>query len=468
MTGIADAFDRLAARTPGRPLLCAPGRSATVRELDSRAHELDRAVGARLPPSGSLVGLAAPNGPAFLAGLLALRRRGLTPALLDPRAPAAEHRRCSVALRAMAVLRCEDGWADGDAWSLDPVAPSGDGPGEQGLVKLSSGSTGTPQGILAPDPCLLRDDEALRRSMGIREDDRLLAAIPFSHSYGLSSLVIPALAAGLRLVLPEPGAVADPLPAAAGLEATVFPSTPAYLHALVRRARPGALPGSIRLVLSAGAPLPPETARGFREATGRSVHVFYGASEAGGICYDRRGDAAERGSVGTPVDGVTIDLEEGAPGDAEGRVVVRSGAVAWGYHPDPSGRLQDGRFRTDDLARWDGGELRLVGRIGDWINVDGRKVNPREVESVLRQLEGVEDAAVCGVRVPERGGEILCALLAGARGLEYDRVIGWCRSRLPPHKVPRSIRWVEAIPSTGRGKVDREGVRSLMGSDGRT
>jgi long-chain acyl-CoA synthetase len=109
-----------------------------------------------------------------------------------------------------------------------------------------------------------------------------------------------------------------------------------------------------------------------------------------------------------------------------------------------------------------------VGRIGDWINVDGRKVNPREVESVLRQLEGVEDAAVCGVRVPERGGEILGALLVGVRWVDYERVVGWCRQRLPPHKVPRSIRWVEAIPSTGRGKVDRERVRSMMGSDGGT
>ncbi|MGD8375692.1 MAG: class I adenylate-forming enzyme family protein [Acidobacteriota bacterium] len=466
MTGIADAFDRLAACAPGRPLICAPGRAVTVAELDALARELDRAVHGRLPSRGGLVGLAAPNGPAFLAGLLALRRRGLTPVLLDPRAPAAEHRDRADALRATAVLHCDDGWAGAGAWSLDPVSPLGEGPTAQGLVKLSSGSTGAPQGILAPDACLLRDDEALRRSMGIREADRLLAAIPFSHSYGLSSLVIPALAGGLRLVLPEPGTVADPLAAAARLEATVFPSTPAYLHALVRRGGPGTLPATIRLVLSAGAPLAPETARGFREATGRSVHVFYGSTECGGICYDRRGDAAERGCVGTPVEGVTVDLEEG--GDGAGRVVVRSGAVASRYHPEPSDRLRGGRFRTDDLARWEEGELRLVGRIGDWINVDGRKVNPREVESVLRQLEGVEDAAVCGVRVPERGGEILGALLVGVRWVDYERVVGWCRQRLPPHKVPRSIRWVEAIPSTGRGKVDRERVRSMMGSDGGT
>ena len=93
---------------------------------------------------------------------------------------------------------------------------------------------------------------------------------------------------------------------AAACGATVFPTVPAYLQALLRMSQPPPWPASLRLCLTAGAPLPPATAAQFREFSGRPVHVFYGASECGGICYDRSGDAGERGTVGTPVEGVSI------------------------------------------------------------------------------------------------------------------------------------------------------------------
>ena len=81
-------------------------------------------------------------------------------------------------------------------------------------------------------------------------------------------------------------------------------------------------------MLTAGAPLRAVTAGRFRETFGLPVHVFYGASECGGICYDREGTAAERGTVGAPVEGVRVELEP--PG---GILTVRSPAVAAGLHP---------------------------------------------------------------------------------------------------------------------------------------
>ena len=116
--------------------------------------------------------------------------------------------------------------------------------------------------------------------------------------------------------------------------------------------------------------------------------MFYGSSECGGISFDRKGDAAERGSVGEPMEGVRIDLRDAE--DGTGIVTVESEAVAIAYFPDTgSGKLGDGRFETEDLARLRDGELYLEGRRGDWINVKGKKVNPREVESVLEQHEAL-------------------------------------------------------------------------------
>ena len=151
--------------------------------------------------------------------------------------------------------------------------------------------------------------------MGLRGSDRLLTAIPLSHSYGFTSLALTALVRGLPLVLPADRGPLAPLVAAEKLGATVFPTVPAYLQALLRMSVPPALPGVVRLVISAGAVLPPAVAERFRTTYGRPVHAFYGSSECGGITYDREGGAAERGTVGTPVEGVRVSIAALEPND---------------------------------------------------------------------------------------------------------------------------------------------------------
>jgi acyl-CoA synthetase (AMP-forming)/AMP-acid ligase II len=213
----------------------------------------------------------------------------------------------------------------------------------------------------------------------------------------------------------------------------------------------------VRLVIAAGAPLPAATARAFRERTGRAVHVFYGASECGGIAYDRRGDAAERDTVGTPVDGVTVAID-----GESGRLVVRSAAVAAAYLPEPAAELAGGAFTTGDLATIDQGEVVLVGRADDLVIVRGKNVNPREVEAALRGLAGVEDVAVFGVDGPEGPRSVLRALVsAPGGGLDYERVVTHCRGRLAEHKVPRSVVMVDEIPRTARGKLDHGALARL-------
>ncbi|HEX5760025.1 MAG TPA: fatty acid--CoA ligase family protein, partial [Thermoanaerobaculia bacterium] len=373
-----------------------------------------------------------------------------------PRTPVPERLRAARALGARAVLSCRTGWPRrGADWERVAVGPGAEGeaardPAELpgiAVVKLTSGSTGAPRGIATPAEALLADDAALAATMGIRRGDRLLAAIPLSHSYGLSSLALPALVRGTPLVLADPGDPFGPFAAAARAGATVFPTVPAYLNALLGVSQPPPWPPSLRLVLSAGAPLPPATARRFRETFGLPVHVFYGASECGGICYDRAGDAGERGTVGTPVEGVRVSL-------ARGVVHVESPSVAAGYLPEPHARLAGGRFTTGDLAAWDGGELRLLGRVDGLINIKGRKVDPREVEGVLADLPGVAEVVVLALPLP--GAEPVLRAVVACRGdLAAEDVLAWCRAHLAPHKVPRSLVLVPELPRTGRGKLDR-------------
>ncbi len=468
---VLEAFSAQVRARPGRPLLVSGRRVATVGEVDALAAVVAARLRAAGVEPGSLVTLAVANGPAFLAALLGVRRAGAAAVLVDVRTPAEEQRRVSDALGASLALSFRDPWPGGGedvvVDRLRPPTAANVGP-EVAVLKLTSGSTGLPRGILAPAAALVADDAQLASTMGMVAAERILAAIPMSHSYGLSSVAMPALVRGSLLVVADGDGPFAGVQAALDGGVTFLPTVPAYLQALLRMAEPPPLPPSLRMLLTAGAPLPAEVAARFRSTYGHAVHCFYGASECGGICFDREGTAGERGTLGEPVDGVRVTLEaDDGTAAAEGAVTVRSAAVAEGYHPEPDPRLGGGRFRTGDLAAWRERELVMLGRSDDVVNVRGRKVSPGEVEAVIRGLDGVDEVAVVGAPAPEGVGEVVGAVVVARGGsLEAEAVLAWCRQRLAPHKVPRSVALVGELPRTARGKVDRQALRALVAGRG--
>ena len=464
---LVDAFDLVTARRPGEAVVVSESRQCTAAGLDGLARAARRRIGEAGLAPGGVVALLAPNGPAFLASVIALRRAGLVVLPIEQSTPEEERRRIGRRLGAAASLICRAAWPRGeDDWVVEPSSEKLSPPGWTdglALIKLTSGSTGEPRGVATPAEALIADDRALTASMGIGADDRILATVPFSHSYGLSSLVVPALVRGALLAVPDREGPFHPLQTARAVSATVFPTVPAYLAGLLRLSRAPELPSSLRRIIAAGAPIAPETAAEFRERFGLGVHVFYGSSESGGISYDREGGAAERGTVGAPVEGarIRVDVENG---NGSGRVVVESSSVARGYVPDSDDRLGGGRYLTDDLGEFDRGELRLVGRLGDTINVKGHKVNPREIEGVLSLLDQVVDVCVLGIEGRGGRGRVVRAVVACESGaLNTETVLDWCRRHLAEYKVPRSVVLVTEIPRTERGKPDRASMRAEPG-----
>jgi long-chain acyl-CoA synthetase len=443
------------------PIVMSPARRTAPAEMAAAAEVWRLAFAARGLVAGDLAAIAA-RGATFLAAWLGALARGLAPILIDAATPLEEVRRISAALGARALVAhgaalAELGTPDGGA--IEVLAAEG-GPRLDGVtaIKLTSGSTGAPRGIVVSDRALLADDEQLTAAMDLSSAHRFLAAIPLSHSYGLSSLAVPALTRAVSLVVPDDPGPFQPLIAAERLGAEFLPTVPAWLGAMNRVSDTPTWPTSVRRVISAGAPLAPEVAATFRRRYGLPAHVFYGSSETGGISYDTVGDAAERGTVGTSIPGVEIEI------DAEtARVAVRSPAVARGYWPDPDARLADGRFLTSDLGRLDGGELRLLGRVDDWILVRGKNVNPREVEDVLRAFPGIDDVAVFGSAAADNPEPVVRAVVAtrAATPPRAEDLLAWCRTRLAEYKVPRGVAVVAELPRTERGKLDRGALRSL-------
>jgi long-chain acyl-CoA synthetase len=339
-------------------------------------------------------------------------------------------------------------------------------------LKVTSGSTGLPKATFTRESQLVADTVHITTAMDIGPDDCQIAAIPMSHAYGLSNLVIPLLLQGTPIVLREVFIPQQLHADATTYGARVFPGVPFMFAHFANN--PGAIawPRALETLVSAGAPLDPVMASTFARTFGVKIHSFYGTTEGGGISFDDSPDVDEAATVGRPLPGVTITLrpeepdgdQEGAPIDG-GRVHVAGDAVSSGYAgqaPADEG-FTDGGFLTGDFGRFDARQrLILTGRASSFINVAGKKIQPEEVEQVLRSMRGVDDVRVLGVADAVRGQQVVACVVAHGHGATAPEIRQFCGSRLAAHKIPRTIVWLERIPVTERGKTDRAKLEALV------
>jgi acyl-CoA synthetase (AMP-forming)/AMP-acid ligase II len=416
----------------------------TFAAIEAEARETEVAFG-RLP-AGAAVGVQFGNDALFPALLLALWRRGLVPVPLDR---SLGKDAIATALRVCgAAALVTPSYAGGIAVERRAEAREVDAD----FLKLTSGTSGAPRAIRFRAAQLLADCEAVCDTMGIGADDLNFGAIPWSHSYGFSNLLTPLLCRGVSVVASDerlPRALLDGL---AHTGATVFPGLPVLFQKLAELDG-DALP-KLRLCISAGAPLSAVTAEKFRARFGVKIHSFYGSSECGGIAYDTGDDVVPEGCVGDAMRGVRIVHDE-----TTGRVEVHGPAVGEGYFPEPeTGVLGSGRFVPGDLVERTPHGFVLAGRVSDFINVAGRKLNPREVEACLRRMSGVRDAMVFGVPNELRGEEPVACVVGD---LSTGAVRQFCTANLAAWQVPRDFWIVEALPFNERGKLSRHALAEM-------
>ncbi len=428
----------------------APSAVATVEAHDGTiCSRADLTTGAVAAANGAPAALAATevvafaqgNGCRWLATFLALQKLGVVALPLDASLPPGQWPHAARELGAHWL------WSPGGEWkSLSITAPRREG--DFCLLKTTSGTSGQPRALAFTSANMLADGCQIAATMQIGPGDRNLGAIPFGHSYGLGNLVLPLIAQGTALIASHeilPGALAALIQR---YEATVFPSVPAVLRALAESSVEPATLRSLRRVVSAGAPLRAEVATAFRAKFGLPIHNFYGSSETGGICFDRTGDATAEGrSIGQPLDGVTVRLDD------DQRVTVRSAAV-----------VAPGQHTLADLGAWnERGELVLTGRATPLANIGGKKVAPLEIERLLRGLDGVTDAWV-GVGSRAAGGDFLLAAVETARSrAEVQRALA---ERVPAWQVPRQWWVAPQLPRTVRGKLDRRELETRCARGG--
>ncbi|NLE87349.1 MAG: AMP-binding protein [Myxococcales bacterium] len=320
------------------------------------------------------------------------------------------------------------------------------------LVLYTSGSTGEPRPWVKRARQMLGEAQVLAAQLGVRSDERVLATVAPQHIYGLLFGVLLPLAAGASFERSTPLHAETIHAYAERGRASWLVSVPAHLEVLERLARGAQEPTAAapetsrgtwptRSVISSGAPLRDEIARGLR-ALGLGVIDVLGSTETGGVALRRAGVE----ETWTPLRGVRVRT------DADGRLLVRSSFLD---EPDVEHVAGDrGRVEED-------GRFRHLGRADDVVKIGGKRVSLGEVEAEALGLPGVREARALRHEVGGLRGEEIWLVVA-APGRDPGALRRALRERLDPVLVPRRIRAVPALPRDERGKVRSEALRALF------
>jgi long-chain acyl-CoA synthetase len=339
---------------------------------------------------------------------------------------------------------------------IDPRAPV--------MYQFSSGSTGRPKRIARTHANLLFELDSLIQTLDITNGDRFLGVAPFSHVNGLMRSMMASLRAGATLyplARFERRAVAEIIEKD---KLSVFIAVPFMFSMLAKanfRRRPDF--SSLRLCVSASAPMPKKLNQQFYDSFGIYVRQLYGSTETGTISVNLS-PAIESSleSVGAPIEGVSVEVfteggriaEEGEMGE----LAVKSPAAISGYDGlDEVNReaFRNGYFFTGDLGRRDeDGLLYLVGRKKFFINKGGYKIDPREIEELIESHPRVEEAVVIGLPT-SYGDEKVKAVIVSYAPCTEEEIIEHCRGKIADFKVPSLIEFRDHLPKSPTGKIRR-------------
>jgi len=447
-----------------QPLIHTRSTSASAGQVRRDAAAGARAMQAAGLESGQAVAVQQPNGAALLATMFAVWQAGGVYVPVNPRLPQAEVDHI-IAATGPALFVGED-------LHIEPIAGAAARVHAEGtaFVVWTSGTTGRPKPILHTHEAYLELlDRVLAPLRGAKprpggaEPSPNLIPVSMALNAGIYNALF-GLRAGAALVTMDrfaPDEFAE-LVQRFAIRSTVLP--PAAMATLTDASTITDL-APLRYVRSITAALSPLQARRFHEKFGVIVLNGYGQAEIGEVIGWTAADAREHpekiGAVGRPHAGVQIKVLDAGVAPVEpggvGTLWVRPKAMAAGYvgGDELADRLDDeGYLDTGDFARLDDdGFVWIEGRASDLINRGGNKVFPEEVEEVLRLADGVDEAAVVG-RADERLGQVPVAFLAGRR-VDDAELEQLCRDRLAPYKVPVAFHWVDALPRSEVGKVQR-------------
>jgi long-chain acyl-CoA synthetase len=481
MANLARILVEAAGSYPDRPAIRQDAVILNYSELDSRSSRVAgwaRRHGLR---PGDRVGVMLPNVAQFPILYYGLLRAGAVVVPMNPLLKAPEVTHCLTDSGAQTILAWHgaEGSRDGaaaaaadhivigaDGSELDDTEPDSEiterGMHHTAVILYTSGTTGTPKGAELTHANLRRNAEvSARQLLGLGTDDVVMGCLPLFHSFGQTCALNAAIISGASLTLLPRFDVRRALEVIARDRVTVFAGVPTMYVSLAAVPDKTPMP-TLRLCISGGAALPVEVLRNFEAAYGCQILEGYGLSETSPVVSFNRAGHRKVGSIGSPIDGVSMRLvdESGvdvADGDV-GEIAIQGHNVMAGYWRQPDATaavMADGWFRTGDLARMDtDGFYFIVDRKKDMIIRGGFNIYPREIEEVLYQHPKILEAAVIGVPHPTHGEEVVAVVVVDdAATITADDVRDYVKAQVAPYKYPRQVWFRDALPKGPTGKV---------------
>jgi len=342
------------------------------------------------------------------------------------------------------------------------TAPAGESPA---FIVYTSGTTGPPKGVVLPRRAVTSNLDALADVWEWTADDVLVHGLPLFHVHGLIVGVVGPLRRGGTLHHLGRFSSAAAGAALAG-DGTMMFGVPTMYHRLALDcaddAALAARIGNARLLVSGSAALPATDHARLADATGQRVVERYGMTETLMNCSVRADGDRRPGAVGPPLPGVDLrlvdDAGEKTQGNTIGEIEVRGPNLFLGYlnRPDATAEvLRDGWFRTGDMAVRDAdGYVRIVGRRAtDLIKSGGYKIGAGEIENALLEHPGVSEVAVTGEPDEDLGERIVAWVVPSGERPSTDELADHVARLLSPHKRPRVVRYLEALPRNDMGKI---------------
>jgi len=490
-----------AARSPDAVAVRFAGRDFTFRELDCRTNQLAHLLRQLGVGPDRIVGIAMHRSIEMVVGLLGILKAGGAFLPIDPNSPA-ERFASLVADANVPVLLvhpalagqlpphgaqtiCLD--ADWTAIANQPDSPPPDievGPDHLAYVIYTSGSTGTPKGAMNTHRAICKRLLWMQEAYGVGPDDRVLHKTPCSFDVSVWELFWPLLT-GARLVVAQPDGHHDPayLAKLIGDELiTTVHFVPSMLQLFLEQDGLHVSCASLRRTICSGEALPPAVVNRFFSCVPGELHNLYGPAEAAvdvtsWQCHPDPDVMTV--PIGRPIANLRIYLLDSygrlVPRGIPGELHIGGVGIGRGYHNRPdltaekfinlplTGASDPRLYRTGDLARWrEDGVLEFLGRCDNQVKLRGMRIEPGEIEAVLRAAPAVKDAVVMLEQGPA-GQDQLVGYIAMQDGtsLASGDILESMRTHLPRYMVPSRLVRVDRLPLSPNGKLDRKALSAL-------
>lgn len=490
---LIDQLEKTANKYPQKAMVIFKGTAYSFQEIYQHSCRLADALGKSGIRKGDAVTIGLPNSPAFILFLLALAQIGAVAVPLNPELKSKELEFIFKDSMANAAITYEKHSAIIDSlkkagkkvpryvFLIDHHAslsnlkietttggevyenPTQDVHPDIFLIVYTSGTTGTPKGVMLSQENMLSVARAVAKHQDRNSTDIGICFFPLTHITGIVNFIVDSLVTGATIILQECFDIEDYMESFDRYKCTTIGGVTAVFLEILRHKsmQKNGFP-HLKRITSGGASLPTDMFQKLSETFKVPVIEMYGMTENAATLTSNLLQKQKIGSVGVPLPGMEVQImdehDKVMPVNTIGEIVAKSPGIMKGYRNRPElsqKMIRKGWYRTGDLGRIDeDGFLYVVGRKDDMINSGAFKIYPREVEELLYSHPAIADCAVKGIE-DRRLGQIPVAYIVLEKGQTASaaELTGFIKKHLVNYKCPRHFYFLDELPRTSHGKI---------------